>query len=250
MKRTIALATFAAVAVLATLYFGTALANVGVSVVRVEGPLSAAEGEQVRHAVAEELAKPGLPTATAVAAAVHALGWTRQVRVRLHWPDTLHVVVARETLAARWGEDDWLTTSGKIVPAANADAPRAADLPMFRTTRADAASAMQVFNLLNESAAAAGLQVTRLEESVGGEWTVRFANGLDVVLGTTDLSDRFGRFIAVYRALLRDAQRPFSTVDARYDSGVAVRWADEYAAASLPSRAGIKPTNRLGGYHG
>lgn len=256
MTRTIALATFATVAALATLYFGTALANVGVSVVRVEGSLSAAEGEQVRYAVAEELATPGLPTATDVAAAVHALGWTREVRVRLHWPDTLHVVVARETLAARWGEDDWLTTSGKIVPAANANARRAADLPMFHTTHADAARAMQVFNLLNESAADAGLQVVRLEESVGGDWSVLFANEIEVVLGATDLSERFERFIAVYRALLRDraplhdTRGRLSSVDARYDTGVAVRWAEEYAAALPSSRTSIKPTIFLGSHRG
>ena len=125
MTLTVARATFAIGTILAAAYFANALAAIEVSDVRVEGQLSVAEGNQVRHAVADELAKPGLRTPTDVAAAVKALGWIREVRVRRHWPDALHVAVARETLAARWGEDAWLTTAGNVVPAAdaNADAP-------------------------------------------------------------------------------------------------------------------------------
>ena len=240
MTRTIASMTFAVGALLATLYFVSAVANMNVSVVRLEGELSAAEGEQVRHAVASELGKTGLRTTADVAEAVKALGWIRQVRVRRHWPDALHIDVARETLAARWGENAWLTTSGHVVPAADANAQRFANLPILRTARADAPRAMQVFNLLNESAAGAGLRLVRLEESAGGEWTVHFANEIEVMLGATDLSDRFARFIAVFHARLRDAERRLGTVDARYDPGVAVRWQDEYAAAWPPVTA--RPT--------
>ena len=224
MIRSIALTAFALVAVLATLYFGSALATANVSQVRLEGQLSAAEGAQVRRAVADELARPGLRTAADVVAAVKALGWIREVSVRHHWPDTLHIAVARETLAARWGEDAWLTTSGSIVPAADAEAEHVANLPTFRTLFADAPRAMRVFNLLNESAANAGLRIRRLEENLGGEWHVLFDNDLEVILGSADISERFGRFVAVYQSTLRDAPQPLDAVDARYDMGVAVRW--------------------------
>ena len=236
MTLTVARATFAIGTILAAAYFANALAAIEVSDVRVEGQLSVAEGNQVRHAVADELAKPGLRTPTDVAAAVKALGWIREVRVRRHWPDALHVAVARETLAARWGEDAWLTTAGNVVPAADANARRAASLPMFRTARADAPHAMRVFNLLNESAAKTGLRIVRLDENVGGEWTVLFDNQLQVALGAADLSERFGRFVAVYRTVLRTVEKPFGNVDARYDTGVAVRWQGELMPASASHR--------------
>lgn len=232
MKRTLAFALFAAGAVLATAYFASALAMADVSVVRVEGQLSAAQGEQVRQAVATEMAKPGLRTAADVATAVRDLGWVREVRVRRHWPDALHLAVTRETVAACWGDDAWLTTSGNVVSAANANARCAGNLPTLRTTLAAAPRAMQVFNSLNESAAALDLRVSALQEDVGGEWRVRFDNDLEVVLGATNLSARFNRFAAVYRSVLKHAETPFETVDARYDTGVAVRWPDAYTTAA------------------
>ena len=233
MIRSIVMLVVLAAVLVAALRFVNALATVRLSTVRVAGELTSAEGEQVRSAVTSELAKPGWRTAADVADAVLGLGWVRDVRVRRQWPDILHVAVARETVAAQWGDDAWLTTGGNVVPApTDPHDPRLLGLPALQAGVSDGQRTMRVFDMLNGAAQAAGLHIVRLEESAGGDWTTTFADGLHVILGATDLRERFDRFVAVYETVLRDAQRDVEHVDARYHTGVAVRWA---AAARLPA---------------
>ncbi len=221
--------------VIGGLWFVSALATLEVDVVRVEGDLTKAEIRQVRDAVTAELRRPGIHAAADVVAAVEALGWVRGARARRYWPDMMHVAVARETLGARWGDDAWLTTSGDVVRAPTTPGERLrADLPVLHASLADGRRAMAVFNLLNEPAQTAGLRIARLDEDAAGNWTVTVralgaespaaAHDIETVLGATALSERFERFAAVYRAELRTATADIERVDARYDTGVAVRW--------------------------
>lgn len=231
MIRPIVTLAVCAVVLVAALRFMSALASVELSTVRVTGELTSAESEQVRGAVSNELAKPGWRSAADVANAVQDLGWVREVRVRRQWPDVLHVAVARETVAAHWGDDAWLTASGKTVPApADPGDPRLRGLPTFHASVSDGPRAMRVFDMLSGAAEAAGLRIVHLRESVGGDWTTTFADGLQVILGATDLRARFDRFVAVYDAALRDAPAPVQYVDARYHTGVAVAWNDNTAS--------------------
>ena len=236
MIRSLVMLVVLAVVLVAALRFVNALATVRLSTVRVAGELSGAESDQVRRAVSDELTKPGWRTAADVASAVQGLGWVREVRVRRQWPDVLLVTVAHETVAAHWGDDAWLTTGGNVVPApADPNDPRLLGLPAFQTGASDGPRAMRVFDMLNAPAQAAGLRIVRLDESPAGDWSTTFADGLQVVLGATDLRglrERFDRFVTVYDAALRDGRGRVEYVDARYHTGVAVRWASSTALAT------------------
>ena len=235
IRKVVVLVLVAAVLVVG-LRFVNALASVQLSTVRVAGELTGAESDQVRNAVTEELAKAGWRSAADVADAVQALGWVREVRVRREWPDVLHVSVAHETIAAYWGDDACLTAGGSVVPApADANDPRLGDLPVFQTSVSDGPRTMRVFDMLNGVAQAAGLRIVGLNESAAGDWTTTLANGLQVVLGATDLRRRFERFAIVYEAALRDAPTGVERVDARYHTGVAVRWTTP-ASETPPAR--------------
>lgn len=194
-------------------------------VVRIEGDLTEVERQQVRGAMDAVLAASDWVPASRLVDAVQALGWIREVRVRRQWPDALHVAVRRHTVAARWGGDGWLTAGGEVVSTPQGlDAIHAGPLPVFDTVHADAPQAMRVFGLLNASAETAGLTVEGLFEDASGHWTAVVANGVPLLLGARDLGARFARFAAVYRAELITDGRQIQRVDARYDSGIAVRW--------------------------
>ena len=225
MMRTLLLAT-AAVAVLAAAGFlAVRLPIADVRIVRIEGNLTAAENQQVTAAVSTALAESEWLAASRMAAAVEAIGWVREVRVRRQWPDGLHIAVRRHTVAARWGDDSWLTAGGEVVAAPHGvDELLAGPLPVFGTAHSDAPSTMRLFGLLNESAQAAGFAIDGLYEDDTGNWTAVVADGVPLLLGNRDTSERFARFAIVYRAELRTAGRPIERVDARYDTGVAVRW--------------------------
>ncbi len=214
-----------AAAVVGGLRYADALATIGVSRVSVEADLTESELDQVRQAVAAELARPGVRGVSHVAAAVERLGWVHHVRVRRQWPDGLHVAIVRETLAASWGEEGFLTTGGVVVPVPpGIDRQPPDDLPVLKASLSDGFHAMDVYNLLSGSARYAGLRIVRLEESRAGSWTVELGDGSEVVLGSKALRARFERFLAVYRSALRDTVAKAERVDTRYHAGVSVRW--------------------------
>ena len=210
-----------------------AFATTGFHVVRVEGELTAAERGQVRDAVNREIGA-GSPTVADVVDVVEGLDWVRHVYARRVWPDALHIVVAHETPAARWGEDAWLSSDGSVVPnAALGGEMTVANLPTIAATRADGVQAMEVFNRISEVAASEGLAIAELTESAAGDWTATLSTGVRVVLGHTAFAERMRRFVAVYRAHLSpqaavDAEPNrvgmVASADARYTNGVAVRW--------------------------
>ena len=210
------------------LRFAEAVATVDVGRVRLEGQLTVPESREVQEAVATVLSRPGPHGAREVAAAVESIGWVRQVMVRLHWPDTLHVEVVRDTLAARWGDDAYLTTGGDVVPLPlDAGHGTDSDLPILSGSLSDGAEIMRIYNLLNAPARAVGLRIVRLDEDGVGNWTVAFADGLQVVLGSIALRERFDRFLVVYGKELAESSERVVRVDARYHTGVAVRWESE-----------------------
>ena len=228
MVRTLVWLALVAAAGFGGLRFAEAVATVDVGRVRLEGQLTVPESREVQEAVATVLARPGVHGAREVAAAVESIGWVRQVLVRHRWPDTLHVEVVRDTLAARWGDDAYLTTGGDVVPVpwdSGEDAD--SDLPILSGSLSDGAEIMRIYNLLNAPAQAVGLRIVRLDEDGVGNWAVAFADGMEVVLGSIALRERFDRFLVVYGKELANSSERVVRVDARYHTGVAVRWESE-----------------------
>ncbi|MDE0177012.1 MAG: cell division protein FtsQ/DivIB [Gammaproteobacteria bacterium] len=228
MVRSLVWLAVVAVAGFGGLRFAEAVATVDVGLVRLEGQLTVPESRQVQEVVDTVLSRPGPHGARDVAAAIESIGWVRQVMVRLRWPDTLHVAVVRDTLAAGWGDDAYLTTGGDVVPVpSDSGVGRDSDLPILSGSLSDGAEAMRIYNLLNAQARAIGLRIARLEEDGVGDWSVAFADGMEVVLGSTALRERFDRFLVVYAKELADSSERVVRVDARYHTGVAVQWESE-----------------------
>ena len=214
-------------AALGGLRFANTLGTVDVKTVRLAGDLTAGEGQEVQAAVAATLTRPGFNGASDVARAVEGLDWVRDVQVRRLWPDVLHVVVSRQTLAARWGDGGelYLTTGGNVValPPEDRD-PLLRRLPVLKASRASSAEAMRLNTLLDEIGRAGNVTLDRLEQDDAGNWTATVAGGVEVVLGNSSLGERFGRFLVVHQRALEGDIARVARVDARYETGVAVRW--------------------------
>ena len=228
-------------AALGALSFANTLATVDVKTVRLAGDLTHAEGREVQAAVASTLAHPAFSGASDVVRAVEDLDWVRDVQVRRLWPDILNVTVSRQTLAARWGDDDelYLTTGGNVVtlPPEDRD-PLLSRLPVLKASHASSAEAMRLNTLLDEIARTDNLTLDRLEQDETGTWIATVAGGVEVVLGSTSLGERFRRFLVVHRRALESEIARVARVDARYETGVAVRWlsADPDSAGQVADR--------------
>ena len=218
-------------AVITLLAMGLALGGVGyaaaafldapIEVVRIEGNLTDAERNEVRSVVMASLLETTNPEN--VLKWLTELGWCRDVRVRRVWPHAIHVSVTRQTLAARWGDNSYLTSSGEVVQSPATPQRR---LPRLSASISDGAATMQVYQMLDGRLNEQGLRLVELTENTLGEWSVRISNGLVVLLGREDLKRRLDRFLVVYEKALAQQLSRVERVDARYEAGVAVRWRD------------------------
>jgi cell division protein FtsQ len=86
---------------------------------------------------------------------------------------------------------------------------------------------MEVYRLLQQFASRQALRIMDLSESAEGEWVVEFANGLALHLGSSEINARMNRFLRAYSSVLREKVEIIDYVDARYPSGIAVKFIQE-----------------------
>ena len=86
---------------------------------------------------------------------------------------------------------------------------------------------MEVYRLLQLFASRFNLQIVTLIESPQGEWLVSFEDGMRVFLGAQDVNARMQRFLRTYGNALRHQGQSVDYADARYTSGIAVRFKSE-----------------------
>ncbi len=204
-----------------------------VEAVRIAGDLTQIEHEEVRAAVVATL-RSAVDDVAEIASAIEELGWARDAQVRRVWPQTLQVRVERDALTARWGEDRYLTTSGEVVAA---PAPPEAALPNLSGTLSSGSETMRVYEMLSDRLVGHGLGLAQLEETALGGWRLTLDNGVIVLLGTEDLAARMDRALIVYEDALRGRADDLTRLDARYGSGVAVRWRPDRGGPAADTNA-------------
>ena len=200
--------------------------------VRVEGDLSDAERKIVVAAVNDVMSTGDVANVRDIRDKVTNIDWIRAVTVRRNWPNSVHVTVNRELPTARWGFDSYLNSKGNVLSMAQ---KYPFDLPIINAATTDSSSSMKLFKTFSALVERSGLRIVELDESSVAGWTVTFANGLSVALGTTGLLNRLRRFVCVYEEVLRGNEEHVVRADARYPSGVAIEW-DGESSTLLASR--------------
>ena len=195
--------------------------------------------------------------------AMQDLPWAKQLNVKRIWPDTIEVIMHRATPIARWGEDGYVSPSGDLLTL-DEDYP---GLPTLHVAVDSPVDALSQFRLLDQIFQRARLNITELNQSSLGEWEVLLQRAPDpdanemaisqtnqrplrVYLGSQDINARGYRFLKFYRRVLEQDNRVVDYIDARYSSGIAVRYvpdaADEAVAAYDPEAASMMAQPNLG----
>ena len=225
---------FAALMLVAVAGAGTAglwhFLDTPVELVRIAGDLTEIEREEIRAAVIETV-DSAVTGVVDVVAAIDALGWTRDTWVRRIGSGVIDVSVKREALAARWGNAEYLTTAGEVVGALGPPDPET--LPRLSGTLSTSGETMQVYGKLSARLADLGLMLKALEETEVGGWRLILDDDVTVLLGAEDINGRLERVLAVYADALTHRMEKVDRIDARYGSGVAVRWRDELTEERL-----------------
>jgi cell division protein FtsQ len=159
--------------------------------------------------------------ADAVRQAALALPWVDQVSVRRVWPDTLVMWVGEQKPLASWGEKQVVNERGELFePGVVPDG-----LPAFSGPDSNAPEAVERFRDISEKLGPLELAIDRLDVDARGAWRVHLQQGIDLQLGSENVSQRLERFLKVLPVLRKQAQQQrLRMVDLRYTNGLAVRW--------------------------
>ncbi len=130
------------------------------------------------------------------------------------------VTLHRARPVARWGENEYVSAFGDLLTLPD----EYVGLPRFEVAVSSPLRAMEVYRLLDQIAARAGLVISDLAQNQQGEWSLQVLDGPRVLLGGEDLNERMHRFLMLHRRVLNGAENPAVYVDARYAKGVAVRF--------------------------
>lgn len=209
----------------------------------VESELTPQERMEVEAHLSSEVLDGILSTSLVdIEKRLRALSWARDVQVRRVWPDSLIVNLERRSPVAVWGDGRYVSAAGDLLELADEHA----GVPRFDVAVSSPQQAMEVYRLLDQSAGRMNLSIEQIQQNAQGGWQLTFTSGLSVALGAEFLSERMKRFLQVYERVLTTSDRAVAYVDARYPSGVAVRYADQPQLANLPMVGAVRSRVQAG----
>ncbi len=160
--------------------------------------------------------------------ALHTLPWVEKVRLRRQWPDTLMVDIEEFQPIALWGEDKWLTTTGKLVAL---PLPPNVALPRLSGPSSEVDQVWPKYQKWAALFARNGLRLSKLNLSrqhlytLDLEYTTRRENaikGFTMILSEANADSQLNAFLESRRQALIEYPGLIKAVDLRYPSGFSV----------------------------
>ena len=148
--------------------------------------------------------------------------WVESAAVKRVWPDRQVIDIREKKPLAYWTGGRLVSRTGELFAPANPQV--AGRLPRLAGPDERVRDVIRMAQVLSEQLASHGLGFAGLELEPRGAWTLRLANGIEVVLGRDQVEERFERFVTVYETRLASRSDEVTRVDARYTNGVAVQW--------------------------
>ncbi len=190
---------------------------------RIDGPFHHVSAAQVRAAVRPHVA-PGFFAVPLdqVRDAVERLPWVAVVDVRKRWPDVLEIRLRERSPAAIWQGGELVDVEGRLFAVPPGSAPDG--LPRFAGPRTRVREVLDFYNETKPQLAPFEMRIAAVQMSRRGGWSIRLADGIEIVLGSEDARARLSRFLAVQGPLAAAASARMLRADLRYANGFAVAW--------------------------
>lgn len=146
--------------------------------------------------------------------------WVYQASVRKRWPSSLYIHITEQQPVALWNDDLMLNQYADSFEGNRSDLV----LPSLFGPGGSEQTALEGYDNMRALLRASNLQIEQLILSERFAWTLQLKNGITLYLGREDYIKRLQRFIDVY-GLLKEEKKAINYVDLRYDTGLAVGWA-------------------------
>ncbi|RJY11448.1 FtsQ-type POTRA domain-containing protein [Parashewanella spongiae] len=153
---------------------------------------------------------------------LETLPWVYRASVQREWPAKLKVFIKEQDVAAHWNGNSWLNRHGDVFEAVLSD--ESLKLPSLSGPEGMAKNILTTYEQLAELLKINGLSLNQLSLTPRHAWNLLLDNGIQLDLGREDKISRVQRFIDVY-PYLKEQDKAIARIDLRYDTGLAVGWA-------------------------
>ena len=150
------------------------------------------------------------------------LPWVEKDEIKRVWPNEVVIMITEQQAAARWNENSVLNNKGEIFTPDVDTIPKG--LVELNGPQAQAKQMLQRMQQMNKIIAKLGLHITQLQLSLRHSWQITLNNGMNIMLGQTDVLPRLTRFARVYQKIFIKSSRAAAYADLRYSNGMAVKW--------------------------
>lgn len=182
----------------------------------------------IQRAVLDEVAAPYqdsnlyLLDDAGLTEALEASPWVRNVSLHKAWPRRLVVTIEEYEPAAFWGENHLMNRFGEVFEGQLPDMQGL--IPMIRSPKDNGREMGERYVQITRLLAGLNLKIMQLSLNELGEWSMRFQEGPEIVIGRKELEKRIRRFRVGYARELQEKFNQIRRVDLRYTNGFAVEW--------------------------
>lgn len=153
---------------------------------------------------------------------LHALPWVEKIWIHRIWPNTITIDVQEQRPIAILKNEGLLNKNGDVFSLDFAGFEQI--LPLFVVAKSDRHEAVVQYQKKIEILNSAELTPRIFYYDARESQTIKFKNGIELVLGRVDVDSRLVRFVKAYKSYLRHDTRKIRLVDLRYTNGLAVSW--------------------------
>lgn len=147
--------------------------------------------------------------------------WLESVEVWRIWPARLLIELHEHKPCVRWNQQKMITKAGALIDASPTEAEQS--LPLLEGPLERWSEVWQQYQEINLLLQPNGLYLMGLSVAPWGSWRLVLDNGIQVILGRTDVPARLLRFIEASTVLEKEYDK-IATVDLRYTNGFSVGW--------------------------
>jgi cell division protein FtsQ len=202
--------------------------------VSVQGDFRYLEQDSVKQAVAPFIHNDYLTVPLGeLQASLESLPWVYQAAVKRDWPDGLVISVEEQKPIAWWGNRLLINNKGKVFSPADASIEE--PLPYLEGPEGSQAEVMQRYMDLGQLLDSRELSVQSLRLSVRGSWSTALKNGVELVFGREQVTQKLQRFLSIYDHTLGKYLSDIKRIDLRYQNGLAVHWLRKPGSSQLES---------------
>ena len=151
--------------------------------------------------------------------------WIKDAIVRRVWPDRLVIKVFEHKPLAIWNDHAIITQNDALIlpDEVNSNEP----FPRLYGPDGKYQQIVDQWRKMGETLEKIDLKIDHLELAPRGAWQLTLSDGIQVKLGTHDVTNRLERFVRAYIRVLKEKESDIAYVDLRYTLGLAVGWIDK-----------------------